>query len=224
MRWVLSVIQVTTIPAAEWQSSCLCYHNSSCSLWMRIPSFPFHPFTIGFMRWSNQSMNCFMSKRQTVTKDTHTHARTQTQAHRDAGIHAQRERERELLRQDSTVNSLCPDICWSVAFLNNKLEACPLARTRAHTHTHTTPFFSKSSTQHLLHQRKEDTARSQRFGMDQYDNLQTGSWQPLECDEAQASRATSLSFPAERKGSLSCTSSRPVLPCCTHRPKVLIRT
>ena len=50
----------------NWQSSCLCCHNSGCSLWMNIPSFCFHPFAIGLVRWGNQPMVRFMRKRQTV--------------------------------------------------------------------------------------------------------------------------------------------------------------
>ena len=51
--------------------------------------------------------------------------------------------------------------CFSSLTIN-----CRHSRRRqvhAHTHTHTT-FLRKSSTQHLLDQRKEDRARPQRFG------------------------------------------------------------
>ena len=54
-------------------------------------------------------------------------------------------------------------------------------------------------------------------------NLQALSWQPLECDEAQASRVTHL-FPFPLRsgegGLLSSTRSRPVLPYCAHRAEV----
>ena len=76
-----------------------------------------------------------------------------------------------------------------------------LQHTHTHTHTHTRTHFFPQKVQHsaLVRPEKGRQSMTTTLWLGIYGNLQAWSWQPLECDEAQASRVTHH-FPFPQRG------------------------